>query len=167
MTESRALLRHAVATVAYRASKALREAPHGFGTFEPAGSSRTPAHVLAHMGDLFEGALTLALASSPPVWRESTPMAWDAEVTRFFDAVGRFDGYLASDGPLAHTAERLLQGPVADALTHIGQLAMLRRQFGSPLSRESYFKADVTVGRVGFDQAAPGVEGKRPSPTKS
>lgn len=152
MDDTRTLLRHAVATVAYRASKAVRDAPAGFGAFEPAGSTRTPVQVLAHMADLFEWALTLA--SGPASFRESPPLAWDPEIARFFSALGRFDAYLASGQSLATPVERLLQGPVADALTHVGQLTMLRRQCGAPLARESYFKADVVIGRVGLDQAS-------------
>lgn len=150
---ARQLLRHTLATVAYRAGKALRGAPDHFGTFHIGDKTRTPAQILAHMGDLFDWALTIAQGKQ--AWHDSAPLPWDAEVQRFFGAVQKFDDYLASSEPLHGSLEGLFQGPVADALNHVGQIAMLRRLAGSPILGENYFKAAVTAGRVGFDQAAP------------
>jgi hypothetical protein len=150
---ARQLLRHAVATVAYRGGKALRGAPESFATFTLGDSPRTPANILAHMGDLFDWALSMAKGEA--AWHDSKPLAWDAEVARFFAALKKFDDYLASSEPLRSPAEGLFQGPIADALTHIGQLAMLRRLANCPIKGENYFKAEVTVGRVGMEQAAP------------
>jgi hypothetical protein len=115
-------------------------------------STRTPAEIVAHMGDLFEWALSLAEGTQR--WHDSTPRTWEREVDRFFETLGRFDACLASEAPLACPAERLFQGPVADALTHIGQLAMLRRLAGGRVRGENYFKADIAAGRIGPDQAA-------------
>jgi hypothetical protein len=153
MDEKRELLRHAVATIAYRGGKALRGAPEGFAAFSVSESSRTPAQILAHVGDLFDWALSAAKGAQ--TWHDSTPLAWDREVERFFAALERFDAYLASDGPLGEPVERLFQGPVADALTHIGQLAMLRRAEGAPIRGENYLRADIVAGRVGADQTPP------------
>jgi hypothetical protein len=82
-------------------------------------------------------------------------VAWDADVKRFFDGLARFDACLAGPGAGKAPAERLFQGPVADAVSHVGQLAMMRRMAGAPIRGENYFKADITEGRIGFDQAAP------------
>jgi hypothetical protein len=150
---ARQLLRHAVATVAYRGGKALRGAPESFATFALGDSPRTPAKILAHMGDLFDWALSMA--SGEAVWRDSQPLAWDAEVARFFASLKKFGDYLASPEPLHSPAEGLFQGPIADALTHVGQLAMLRRLAGCPIKGENYFKAEIATGRVGLDQSAP------------
>src|SRR5579863_5775072 len=90
----RELLRHAVATVAYRGGKALRGAPDSFATFALGDSPRTPAKILAHMGDLFDWALSMA--SGEAAWRDSQPLAWDAEVARFFSSLKKFDDFLAS-----------------------------------------------------------------------
>src|SRR5207244_2176724 len=124
-----------LATVAYRGAKALRNAPAGFAGFRVGETSRTPAQILAHVGDLFDWAL--ALAKGAQVWHDAEPLAWDLEVDRFFAALRAFDGYLASDEPLGFPAERLFQGPVADALTHIGQLTMLRRLAGAAVRGEN------------------------------
>jgi hypothetical protein len=105
------------------------------------------------MGDLFDWALSIATGAH--VWRDSTPLPWDSEVVRFFDTLLRFDNHLASDAPLACPVEQLFQGPIADALTHIGQLAMLRRLAGAPIRGENYFKANIAAGHVGLEQAAP------------
>jgi hypothetical protein len=157
MTQSadpaRQLLRHTVATVAYRASKAFRGSPDYFATFHIGDKTRTPAQILAHLGDLFDWALSIAQGKQ--VWHDSTPLPWDAEIARFFAAVQKFDDFLASsDAVDAHDA-KLFQGPIADAFTHIGQIAMLRRLAGSPILGENYSQADVAVGRVGIDQCAP------------
>jgi hypothetical protein len=150
---ARQLLRHTVATVAYRGGKALRGAPESFAKFSIGEKPRTPAQILAHMGDLFDWSLSLALGEA--VWHDSEPLPWDAEVARFFASLKKIDAYLASTEPLRSSAEGLLQGPIADALTHIGQIAMLRRLAGCPIKGENYFKAEITAGRVGSEQAAP------------
>lgn len=150
---ARQLLRHIVATVAYRGGKALRGAPDHFGSYHIGDKTRTPAQILAHMGDLFDWALSIARGSQ--AWHDSTPLPWDAEVQRFFAALKKFDDYLASAEPLHASAEGLFQGPLADALTHIGQIAMLRRLASSPIKGENYLKADIDAGRIGLEQSAP------------
>ena len=153
MDDKRALLRHAVATVAYRGGKAVRDAPASFAAYSADGTPRTPAKILAHIGDLFDWALTQARGAE--AWTESTPLEWDREVERFFATLQRFDDFLASDAPLAAPPERIFQGAVADALTHIGQLAMLRRLAGTRMKSENYARAEIVAGRVGAEQTAP------------
>lgn len=150
---ARQLLRHTVATVAYRGAKALRDAPNHFSSYHIGDKTRTPAQILAHIGDLFDWALSIAQGKQ--TWSDSRPLSWDAEIERFFAVVKKFDDYLASGEPLGGSAEGLFQGPVADALTHIGQIAMLRRLAGSPILGENYFRSDVAAGRVGPEQSAP------------
>lgn len=147
------MLRHTVATLAYRAGKALRGAPPEFASYSTGDSGRTPAAILAHMGDLFDWALSLANGNQR--WNNSTPLPWEQEVGRFFAALEAFDQRLAAEEPLHETAEKLFQGPVADALTHTGQIAMLRRLADCKISGENYHVAEIAVGRVGLAQAAP------------
>ena len=156
MDDARALLRHTLATLAYRAAKTLRGAPPTFAEYRAAPGSRTPVEILAHMGDLLDWALHLARGHH--VWQDSPPRPWDDEVKRFFAALRACDDFLASDERLGFLPGRLFQGPIADALWHTGQLAMLRRMAGAPIRGESYFKADIEVGRVGPEQAAPRAE---------
>ncbi len=144
------LLRHTVATLAYRTAKTMRGAPPAFATFRPGPTSSTPVQIVAHMGDVFDWALSMVV--SVPKWNTSTPQDWDQECARFFTALTTFDEALVSAGPVRYELTRLFQGPVADALTHTGQLAMLRRLFGSPMKGENYTRADIVIGRVGFDQ---------------
>lgn len=134
------MLRHTLATLAYRLEKALRDAPTEFATFRASESSRTPVEILAHMGDLMDWALSHADGAER--WRDSTPLAWPAEIARFQAALKAFDDRLAAGGP-ACDEHRLFQGPVADALTHTGQIAFLRRMYGSPVPPKNYFKADI------------------------
>ena len=153
MDDKRALLRHTVATVAYRGGKAVRGAPGSFATYSPDGTPRTPAKILAHIGDLYDWALSQA--SGAEAWNESAPLEWDLEAERFFAALKRFDDYLASAAPLAVTPERLFQGAVADSLAHVGQLAMLRRLAGARMKSENYSRAEIVAGRVGVEQTPP------------
>jgi len=149
----RDLLRHTVATLAYRGCKAVRGAPPAFAGYHAAETSRTPGQILAHIGDLIDWALSVAQGSEK--WHNSKPLPWDQEVQRFFAALEAFDAFLASAAPLASPAENLFQGPIADALTHVGQIAMLRRMAGSPVRGENYHLAEVTAGRVGPEQVPP------------
>jgi hypothetical protein len=149
----RRLLRHAVATLAYRGGKALRDAPPGFAEFRISETTRTPGEILAHMGDLLDWALSLATGTQE--WHSSAPLPWEQGVERFFTALAAFDLYLASSTPLDAPAEKLFQGPIADALTHVGQIATRRRLAGAPVRGENYFLADIVEGRVGPGQSAP------------
>ena len=150
---TRAFLRHTLATIAYRAAKVERDAPPGFADFDLGKGARTPVQILAHMGDLFDWALRMAKGSSE--WVQSKPQVWRKEVHRFHASLLELDRYLASDAPLQSSAEELFQGPISDVLTHIGQIALLRRLAGAPVRAENYLAADITAGRVGPDQSPP------------
>jgi len=152
----REFLRHTVATVVYRGAKAIKDAPEGFADFKASATTRTPVQILAHIGDLFDWALSIARGKT--VWNDATPLPWEAESERFFAAVKAFDDYLASDNEIAKPLEKLFQGPVADALTHVGQINLLRRIFDSPVRGESYYRAEIKIGRVGAEQSANRVE---------
>ncbi len=152
----RQLLRHTVATIAYRGRKALAGAPEGFSQFRIGETSRTPGEILAHICDLFDWANWLMKGEH--MYNESTPGEWAADVDRFFAGLEKLDAWLASEEPLGRSPELLFQGPIADSLTHIGQIALLRRIAGAPVRGESYLRADITVGKVGPDQPAPNWE---------
>ncbi|MGA8764792.1 MAG: hypothetical protein WB562_18125 [Candidatus Sulfotelmatobacter sp.] len=149
----RGLLRHALATLAYRGGKAMRKAPAEFAGFQAGQGTRMPGQILAHVGDLMDWACSIAAGKQ--TWSDSKPLPWDKEVDRFFAALKRFDDYLASSEPLQAPAEKLFQGPIADAFTHVGQIAILRRLAGAPIKGENYFAAEIVAGRVGAEQAAP------------
>ena len=150
---SRDLLRHTLATLSYRAAKALRGTPPGFAEFRIGESTRTPAEILAHMGDLIDWALHMAQGRQ--VWKDSEPLPWDREMERFFGALEALDAFLGSGTSLGCPPGMLIQGPLADALTHTGQLTMLRRLAGAPVRGENYARAEIVKGRVGPDQSAP------------
>jgi hypothetical protein len=150
---ARQLLRHTVATVAYRGCKAVRTAPGTFADFHASEDARTPGQILAHVGDLLDWALSIARGRQK--WNDSPPLAWHDEVHRFFAALEALDDYLASDSPLEARPEKLFQGPISDALTHIGQIALLRRLAGAPVRGENFYVAKIAAGTVGADQPAP------------
>ena len=146
----RELLRHAIATLAYRSAQVLRDAPPEFADF--AGTGKTPTQILSHMSDVLEWALTLVEGNQQ--WRSTTELlGWPREVDRFFASMAKLDAYLASDAPLHAAPEKLLQAPIADALTHTGQLAMMRRIAGCAMKGQNYFVADIEIGRLGIEQS--------------
>lgn len=151
--DARAFLRHTVATLAYRCGKAVRSAPVSFAGFKAGPTTRTPIEILAHIGDLLDWALSQAEGKER--WLDATPLPWDDQVKRLHASLNAFDAYLVSGEPLHKPAERMFQGAIADALTHTGQLTMLRRLAGSQVRGENYSRADIRVGRVGADQAPP------------
>jgi hypothetical protein len=150
---NRELLRHTLATLAYRGGKAVRGAPAGFSEFRAKEGSRTAGQILAHVGDLLDWAASIAQGKE--AWHNSAPQDWQADVARFFAGLQTLDSQLASEAPLGGTAEQLFQGPIADAFTHVGQIAMLRRLAGSPVRGENYMRAEIVVGRVGAAQTVP------------
>lgn len=148
----RELLRHTLATLAYRGGKAVRNVPDGFADFQAGGGVRTPGQILAHIGDLLDWGLSIAQGRR--TWHDAKPLPWDREVERFFAALKKFDDFLASS-PVNASIEKVFQGPVADALTHVGQINILRRLAQAPVKGESYYEAEIETGRVGGDQSKP------------
>ena len=151
---TRALLRHVLATLAYRTAKAVRGTPDAYAEFLAAPGSNTPRTIVAHMGDLMDWVLRMA-RDGERRWTTATPQPWAAEQARFFAAVTALDVHLASGAPIAWDAGELFQGGIADALTHTGQLAMLRRLSGHPMKGENYSRATIVAGRTGLDQEPP------------
>jgi len=151
MDEKREFLRHTLATLAYRATRALEGAPDEFAEFS--GCAKTPGEILAHMGDLFDWALSIA--SGKQHWQNSTPLPWTEEKQRFYAALSAFDAYLSGPEPVHAELERLFQGPVADAINHVGQLALLRRLAGCKIKGENFFVAEIHSGQTGASQPEP------------
>jgi hypothetical protein len=151
MDPKREMLRHTVATLAYRGGKAVRDAPESFADFRASETTRTPAQILAHIGDLLDWALSMSQGAEK--WRASDPHSWGEDVKRFHSSLTRLDEFLASGEDLACSCERIFQGAIADAITHVGQIALLRRIAGAPIRGENYSKAHIHPGRVGAEQA--------------
>ena len=142
----RELLRHIVATLAFRGGIAITDAPENFAGFRAGETTRSAGEILAHIGDLIQGSFYLMKGEF--VYLQSPPRLWSEDVKRFFAAIEEFDLFLASDAPLAQPIEKILQGPIADALTHVGQIVMLRRLAGKPIHAESYFTVEIKAGEV-------------------
>ena len=153
VNETRQFLRHANATIAYRGAKALRGAPPEFARFKAGPTTRTPLEILTHIGDLLE--VSAARLRGPAQWKEASPDTWERQTARFHAALASIDEALAADAAIEVALDKWYQGPLADALTHVGPLAMLRRMYGAPMKGEAYFFADIRPGLVGPDQVAP------------
>lgn len=150
------VVRHLVATLAYRAAKALRGVPPGFAARAAAPGSRTPVQIVAHLADLMAWGVTIARGVQ--TWQAGGGQDWDVEVARFFGGLEALDREIAGLALSRETIETLIQGPLADALTHVGQIALLRGLAGDPVKPESYARATIVRGRVGPDQAPAGRE---------
>lgn len=146
-------LRHTVATLAYRAAKAMSDAPESFADFSAGEGTRTPVAIVAHMADLMAWALSQARGEER--WTDSPPGTWEEEVSRFFSGLAALDGFLAEGDAPGQPPGRIFQGAIADALTHVGQINLLRRLAGAPVRGENYNRADIRIGRVGRHQAPP------------
>lgn len=149
----RELLRHFLAAVAYRARKAILGAPVDFGNFEAGHGVRKPAEILFHMSNVLMHARSFL---APQARAETQIGSWETEVTRLFSLLSELDHLLESGTPLhGRTEEQLLQGPLADAMTHVGQLAMMRRLDGAPLPKESFDEAPIRAGEISLNPIAP------------
>lgn len=153
MNEKRQLLRHFLAALAYRTQKALRDAPEGFDEFRAGSQVRTPHELIVHMTSVLGYARTFFIGGTfphPPI------TDWEKDINAFHEILNDLAGYLDSETPLQNTTEeRMLQGPFADAMTHAGQLAMLRRLSGSPVPPENFIKAAIRPDNLGPNQPAP------------
>ena len=147
------VVRHLAATLAYRAAKVLRDVPPEFPSTSFGSTSRQPVQIVAHMADLMAWAGSIARGKHE--WKAAGSGDWGTEVQRFFAALSRLDQELASEGEFTGSIEQLIQGPLADALTHVGQLAMLRGMSGAAVKPENYARARIEAGVVGLEQAAP------------
>lgn len=154
MDDKRQLLRHFLAALAYRTQKALRGAPADFGSFRAADEVRTPAQMVCHMTSVLGYARTFFVGST---YRPAYLPSLQEEIERFHDMLRDLARYIENGSPLLEgmSAERLLQGPFSDAMTHAGQLAMLRRLAGAPVAPENFLLAEIDPERLGTDQAEP------------
>ncbi|MGB3966636.1 MAG: hypothetical protein WBO45_07880, partial [Planctomycetota bacterium] len=143
------LLRHTVATLAYRAGKVLRDFPPQFADRRVAPATRTPLELLGHLADLAHWAV--GLSRGDPTWHTVPPGTWAEAQQRFFAGLAALDAELAGGAPQSRPPAKIFQGPIADALTHVGQLALLRGMLGAPVRPESYARAEIAAGRVGPD----------------
>lgn len=147
------LLRHTLATLAYRGGKAVRNVPSGFSGFRAAPGSRSAGEILAHVCDLLDWAVSTVRGAQR--WQDTPPRDWNLDVARFFEALATLDTALTSGMAPGVSEQQIFQGPIADALTHVGQIALLRRLAGAPVRGENYLKAEIVTGRIGPSQAAP------------
>jgi hypothetical protein len=155
MDRDRALLRHWLAAIAYRTQKALRDAPEHYPAFSAGHDARTPVEILRHMTSLMGYTRTLFLGGSYPMRPDPLP-TFAAEIERFHEMVGAVGELLANGTPLLEISiEQLLQGPLADTMTHVGQLAMLRRLADAPVAPENFIFARIEPERLGADQSLP------------
>lgn len=150
----RALLRHFLAAIAYRTQKAVRDAPAHYPSFSAGNDARTPVELVQHMTSLMGYVRTLFVGGSFPRRLEPLP-AFGDEVARFHEMLGQVGELLESDTPLSISVEQLLQGPLADTMTHVGQLAMLRRLAAAPVAPENFIYADIRADRLGVRQPPP------------
>ena len=152
MNETRRILRHMLAALAYRTQKALAGAPDGFGDFQAGNESRTPTEIVRHMKEVLGYARTFFIGGR---YQPDTAGNLATETARFHEILYYLSSDLESSFPLKGiTYEQLLQGPLSDAMTHAGQLAMLRRLSGAPIAPENFVFAEIQTENVGPEPPA-------------
>lgn len=153
MDTKRQILRHFLATLAYRTQKALRGAPEEFGDYRAASLVRTPHELVLHMTGVI--GFARSLFDNGDAWPNKMP-TFKEEIERFHNTLEELGRHLDSGkDPRDTTLERLLQGPLSDAMTHIGQIAMLRRLYGSPVPGEGFMLADIRMDNLSSEQPPP------------
>jgi len=152
MDRDRELLRHVLAAIAYRTQKALRDAPEHYASFSAGNRVRTPTELVRHMAGLMGYVRTFFEGGS---YRPEPLPTLQEEVDRFHGLLEVVGKLLATGAPCSLSTEQLLQGPFADTLTHVGQLAMLRRLADSPVAPENFIYADIRADRLQADQPPP------------
>jgi hypothetical protein len=157
------LVRHLLASLVYRTTKIIRDAPENFPETSIGNSVRTPEKILGHINSLIQLSNRFWSSEKPlsmaNLRKLSRKKAWDREVDLFYQLVAQFDDTLSNHiSPRKYNPEKILQGPFMDAFTHVGQLALLRRMAGTPVKRESYWMADVRIGQIGPNQPLQPVE---------
>lgn len=155
MDTQRSMLRHFLAAIAYRTQKAVRDAPSTFGDFEAGNQTRSPHHLVAHMDSVLGYALT-HFEGADETYRNDPLPSFDDEVARFHGKLEALARHFEAATPFrGTTAERMLQGPFSDVMTHAGQLAMLRRLSGSPVAPENFIVANIDADNLSPQQPAP------------
>lgn len=134
------IILHLLDTLIYRFRSSVSKVDASFGNFEIGHGVRSPIEILYHMrGVIYYGnkAITDKRTEMSPI------LSWDEEVALFLESVERLKENISNAQFSEETAFRMVQGPISDALTHVGQLAMLSRVHGHPIDKENFFKADI------------------------
>jgi hypothetical protein len=153
MDDKRHMLRHFLAALAYRTQKAVRGAPEDFAGFKAGNDVRTPQELVRHMTSVLGYARTFFIGGE--YWPDPLPTFRD-EIERFHAMLADLRTHLEAGTPLnGLTEEQLLQGQFSDAMTHAGQLAMLRRLYGEPVRSENFIHAAISPENLTPDQPDP------------
>jgi hypothetical protein len=153
MNEKIAMLRHFLAALAYRTQKALREAPDDFCRFDAGNGVRTPHELICHMRSVLGYARTFMIGGSYP---KPVPEDWRKDVLAFHEMLGDLSSRLERGERFSGLSEeQILQGPLADAMTHAGQLSMLRRLHDKPVPSENFIYASIESENTSAEQPEP------------
>lgn len=140
MDNQNELLIHTVKTIRYRFIRATQGASASFGEFRIGANTRLPKEIVNHMFDLVTKTISMLqhghFGTPPP-----EQLNFQQEQERLLAALNDLQTGLSRLPPEPAKAKKLLQGPMLDMVTHIGQLAMLNGLHGNKVPRESYFDA--------------------------
>lgn len=152
MGSKREMLRHCLAALAYRTQKALRNAPADFGEFRVAPDVRNPRELVKHMTNVLGYARTFFIGGE---YRPPSLPTLDEEVERFHEILDSLSSHFSTGEFSTMSPERFLQGPLSDAMSHAGQLAMMRRLYDAPVPPENFIMADIHANNVSEHQPDP------------
>ena len=148
------LLRHMLATIAYRFQKTVRNTTEEFGVFRNTRDTRTPIEIINHMYDVLNK--TKIFIEKERYDKTSTAqLELRLEIERFHRVLNNLDVVLSEKELDIKFSKRLLQGPLSDVLCHIGQIAMLSGQSGNKIKGEDFFSAKIMTGNTSSEQALP------------
>ncbi|MGD8566066.1 MAG: hypothetical protein PVF96_06935 [Candidatus Bathyarchaeota archaeon] len=146
------MLRHFLASIAYRATKAIKDAPEIYPNLYIGKGVKTPLRIVHHITGVLKYAHSFFEHYDTTY---SDIKSWDAEINDFYNILRQLDKSLQKKKPNQVTEEQLLQGPLSDSMAHVGQLLLLRRMADSPVPSENFIFADIKKEKVGPDQPEP------------
>lgn len=153
MDQKQTLLQHFLAALAYRTQKALRGAPPEFASFRAAPKVRTPHELIRHMDGVLGYSRTFFIGGA---YRAPEFPDFRAAIAHFHETLADVALHIERGTDLREvTPEILLQGPFSDAMTHAGQIALLRRLAGHAVPPENFVFAEINVKNLGPDQPLP------------
>ena len=145
------LLRHTLSTIAYRFQKSVSSANEDFGNFRAAEDSRTAVEIINHIFDIINKTKVFIKDDR---FDKSLPIQLDfkSEIDRFHNTLQELDFLLSETELEIDYSKKLIQGPLSDVLSHIGQIALMSGLDGNKIKGENFSSAKIITGNTSSNQ---------------
>lgn len=140
-------LRHTLSTIGYRFQKSVKYRNQEFEDFSLGKGSRSPKEIVNHMYAVLSST-TFYLLEEKRQKKSPEKLSLDLEIDRFNEELKNLDQLLSEKDLPINYSKKLLQGPLSDILTHIGQIAMLSRLNNQPIEGEDFSAATISTIKV-------------------